>query len=72
MSFADYFLVRSLLSSFPAYLRTFFRFDFVWFRLPVLERILAKFSRASRAEFHSRARSLDGIGAGACMGGREK
>ena len=24
---------RSLLSAFPAYLRTFFRFDFVWFRL---------------------------------------
>ena len=33
MSFAVYFFVRSLLSAFPAYLRTFFRFDFVWFRL---------------------------------------
>ena len=33
MSFAGCFLVRSLLSAFPAYLRTFFRFDFVWFRL---------------------------------------
>ena len=33
MSFAGYFLARSLLSAFPAYLRTFFRFDFVWFRL---------------------------------------
>ena len=33
MSFAGYFLVRSLLSAFPAYLRTFFRFDLVWFRL---------------------------------------
>ena len=35
MSFAGYFLVRSLLSSFPPYLRTFFRFDFVWLRLSV-------------------------------------
>ena len=33
MSFAGYFLVLSLLSAFPAYLRTFFRFDLVWFRL---------------------------------------
>ena len=33
MSFAGYFLVRSLLSAFLAYLRTFFRFDFVGFRL---------------------------------------
>ena len=33
MSFAGYILVRSLLSAFPAYLRTFSRFDFVWFRL---------------------------------------
>ena len=33
MSFAGYLLARSLLSAFPAYLRTFFRFDFVWFRL---------------------------------------
>ena len=33
MSFAGYFLVRSLLSAFPAYLRTFIRFDLVWFRL---------------------------------------
>ena len=33
MSFAGYFLVRSLLSAFSAYLRTFFRLDFVWFRL---------------------------------------
>ena len=33
MSFAGYFLVRSLLSAFPAYLRTYYRFDFVWFRL---------------------------------------
>ena len=33
MSFAGYFLVRSLLSAFPAYLRTFSRFDLVWFRL---------------------------------------
>ena len=33
MSFAGYFLARSLLSAFPAYLRTFFRFDLVWFRL---------------------------------------
>ena len=33
MSFAGYFLVRSLLSAFPAYLRTYFRFDLVWFRL---------------------------------------
>ena len=32
MSFAAYFLVRSLLSAFPAYLQTFFRFDFVRFR----------------------------------------
>ena len=30
----------------------------------VRERILAKFWRASRAEFNSRARSLYGIGAG--------
>ena len=29
MSFAGYFLVHSLLSAFPAYLRTYFRFD--WF-----------------------------------------
>ena len=28
-----YFFARSLLSAFPAYLRTFFRFDLVWFRL---------------------------------------
>ena len=34
MSFADYFLVRSLLSAFPAYLRTYSRCDSVWFRLP--------------------------------------
>ena len=33
MPFAGYFLVRSLLSAFPAYLRTFFWFDLVWFRL---------------------------------------
>ena len=33
MSFAGYFLVRSLLSALPAYLRTYFRFDLVWFRL---------------------------------------
>ena len=33
MSFAGYFLVRSLLSAFPAYLGTYFRFDLVWFRL---------------------------------------
>ena len=33
MSFAGYFLVCSLLSAFPAYLGTFFRFDLVWFRL---------------------------------------
>ena len=33
MSFAGYFLVRSLLSAFPAYLRTHSRFDLVWFRL---------------------------------------
>ena len=33
MSFAGYFLARSLVSAFPACLRTFFRFDFVWFRL---------------------------------------
>ena len=33
MSFAGYFLARSVLSTFPAYLRTFFRFDLVWFRL---------------------------------------
>ena len=32
MSFAGYFLARSLLSAFPAYLRTFFRFDLVSFR----------------------------------------
>ena len=43
MSFAGYFLVRSLLSSFPAYLRTFFQFDFIWFRLSVQECILANF-----------------------------
>ena len=35
MSFAGYFLIRSLLSAFPAYLRTYFRFDLVWFRLSV-------------------------------------
>ena len=33
MSFAGYFLVHSLLSAFPAYLRTYFRFDLVWFCL---------------------------------------
>ena len=33
MSFAAYFLARSILSAFPAYPRTFFRFDFVLFRL---------------------------------------
>ena len=33
MSFAGYFLVRSLLSFFPAYLQTYFRFDLVWFRI---------------------------------------
>ena len=33
MSFAGYFLVRSLLSAFPPYLRLYFRFDLVWFRL---------------------------------------
>ena len=33
MSYAGNFLARSLLSAFPAYLRTFFRFDLVWFRL---------------------------------------
>ena len=33
MSFAGYFLVRSLLSAFSAYLRTYSRFDLVWFRL---------------------------------------
>ena len=33
MSFAGYFLVRSLLSAFPAYLRTYFRLNLVWFRL---------------------------------------
>ena len=31
MSFAGCFLVRYLLSAFPAYLR--FRFDLIWFRL---------------------------------------
>ena len=35
MSFAGYFLIRSLLSAFPTYLRTYFRFDLVWFRLCV-------------------------------------
>ena len=30
---AGYLLVRSLLSAFPAYLRTYSRFDLVWFRL---------------------------------------
>ena len=72
MSFAGYFLVRSLLSYFPAYLRTFFRFDFVWFRLSVRERILAKFWRASRAEFNLCARYPHGIGAVACMCVRKK
>ena len=72
MSFAGYFLVRSLLSYFPAYLRTFFRFDFVWFRLSVPERILTNFTRASRAGIHSRARYLDRIEAVACMGGLKK
>ena len=72
MPFAGYFLVRSLLSSFPAHLRTFFRFDFVWFRLSVQERILANLSRASRAGIHSRAESLDGIEAVACMCVRKK
>ena len=33
MSFAGYVLVRSLLSAFPAYLRTCSRFDLVWFCL---------------------------------------
>ena len=33
MSFAGYFLVRSLMSAFPAYLQTYFRFGLVWFRL---------------------------------------
>ena len=33
MSFAGYFLVHSFLSAFPAYLRTYFRFNLVWFRL---------------------------------------
>ena len=33
MSFGGYFLSLSLLSAFSAYLRTFFRFDLVWFRL---------------------------------------
>ena len=33
MFFAGYFLVRSLLSAFPAFLRTYSRFDLVWFRL---------------------------------------
>ena len=33
MSFAGYFLVRSLLSDSSAYLRTYPRFDLVWFRL---------------------------------------
>ena len=33
MSFAGYFLVRSLLSAFSAYLRTYSRFGLVWFRL---------------------------------------
>ena len=33
MSFAGYFLVRSLLSAFPAYLRTYSRFDLVCLRL---------------------------------------
>ena len=33
MSFAAYFLVRSIMSAFPAYPRTFFRSDFVRFRL---------------------------------------
>ena len=33
MSFAGHVLAPSLLSAFPAYLQTFFRFDFVWFRL---------------------------------------
>ena len=33
MSFAGYFLVRSPLSSFPAYFQTYFRFGLVWFRL---------------------------------------
>ena len=34
MSLAGYFLVRSILSAFPAYyLRTYSRFDLVWFRL---------------------------------------
>ena len=32
MSFAGYFLVRSLLSAFPAFISDF-RFDLVWFRL---------------------------------------
>ena len=33
MSFAGYFLARSLLSAFPAFLRMYSRFDLVWFRL---------------------------------------
>ena len=33
MSFAGYFLVRCLLSAFPAFLRTYSRFDLGWFRL---------------------------------------
>ena len=31
--FAGYFLVHSLLSVFPVYLRMYYRFDMVWFRL---------------------------------------
>ena len=33
MPFVGYFLVRSLLSAFPAHIRTYSRFDLVWFRL---------------------------------------
>ena len=33
MSFSGYFFVRSLLPAFPAYLRTYSRFDLVWSRL---------------------------------------
>ena len=33
MSFAGYFLVRCILSVFPTFLRTYSRFDLVWFRL---------------------------------------
>ena len=71
MSFASYFLVRSLLSAFPAYLRTFFRFDLVWFRLScdhgcIRSRTQRRKHSTNCPTYHMQARQPDSVDPYSC------